>query len=130
MSELISDPEMSPDAERPQPVHEADRRVDVGAWDLVVHGARSGLVPAEVHAVEVEVVLEEELVDECGQDLRMRDPDDCTVVQSITKAPNWQDCPKHVESERWARARLEELKQQSRATTAAAASASTVNDQD
>ena len=58
---------MSPDAECPQPVHEADRRVDVGAWDLVVHGARSGLVPAEVHAVEVEVVLEEELVDECGQ---------------------------------------------------------------
>ena len=47
---------MGADAQRAEPVHEAHGGVDV---------ARSMAAPAEVVAVEVEVVLEVELVDEC-----------------------------------------------------------------
>ena len=47
---------MGADAQRAEPVHEAHGGVDV---------ARSMATPAEVVAVEVEVVLEVELVDEC-----------------------------------------------------------------
>ena len=47
---------MGADAQRAEPVHEAHCGVDV---------ARYGPAPAEVVAVEVEVVLEVELVDEC-----------------------------------------------------------------
>ena len=50
---------MRPHAEGPEAVHEANRRVDVGL-------VRRPAPPAEVHPVEVEVVLEEELVDERG----------------------------------------------------------------
>ena len=49
---------MRADAKRAKPVHRADRGVDVA-----LHVAS----PAEVEAVEVEVVLEEQLVDERGE---------------------------------------------------------------
>ena len=49
---------MRADAKRAKPVHRADRGVDVALRDVF---------PAEVEAVEIEVVLEEQLVDERGE---------------------------------------------------------------
>ena len=66
--EHLLDPKVRADAELAEAAHEADGRVDVA-----LAAPRDVALPAEIEAVVVEVVLEEELVDARGDVGPVRD---------------------------------------------------------
>jgi hypothetical protein len=46
------------------------------------------------------------LVEECGQDIGMKNPRGEGVLDSVEEAPNWRELDDHKKTHKWAKKRL------------------------
>ena len=70
----------------------------------------SGLQPLLVAAQNGQLEAMKYLVNECDQDITMKDRSGRDLLKSISDAPNWRDVPGHVEAHKWAKKMLKKSK--------------------
>jgi hypothetical protein len=57
------------------------------------------------------------LVDECGQDIRMRDPRGVGILQTIESSSNWKEIYDHTQAHKWAKKILQRQQVTARGNT-------------